>query len=209
MSTASGSPNRGGVTKAETAPELAQVYLAGKISQGGDWRHEIFPDLSVDSDIITPSAKPVADNIRQGFQCCGPFFVNLEHGQRESVHDEHREERLSASERYVFARSIWFVDKADVVFCYIDGDDAYGTILELGYAKAKGKLIFLAVRFDSESNFEPARFVRDAWFARAACDRFVAVPDVLSAWDTFVAWYWRRNNKQRAAAAHKAEGNGP
>jgi hypothetical protein len=86
-----------------------------------------------------------------------------------------------------------WIDSAQVVFCYIDGERAFGTLFELGYAAAREKPIFLAVRADQndsgDNGFDFVRFWEDAWFLRQAVCRAICAPNAHSAWKDFVKWY--------------------
>jgi nucleoside 2-deoxyribosyltransferase len=176
------------------ANEVRQVYLAGKI-QENDWRHAIFRGL-----------RNNRQTVRDGFQYCGPFFISCDHGCYHGPGEHGRgagsdrecevkpETRLSVVEK---CRS--WIDAADVVFCYVDRERAFGTLFELGYAVAKGKPIFLAVNgVDHEkyplsgdfTDFGFADFWADAWFIRMNAEKSICCPDIQSAWSSFVSWHW-------------------
>jgi hypothetical protein len=67
-------------------------------------------------------------------------------------------ERLD--QRAVVSRCLMGIDQSDMVFAYINSEDCYGTLVEIGYAHARGKPITLATASDME--FMPPW---DCWFA--------------------------------------------
>lgn len=56
-------------------------------------------------------------------------------------------------------RCLYQLAKADLVFAYINRPDCYGTLIELGFARALGKFVYLAVDVDAEWDWT------DYWFA--------------------------------------------
>jgi hypothetical protein len=204
--------------------EPIKVYLAGKIRKN-DWRHTIFRDLG--SDGFTRDGMPILrrDNERDGFLCCGPFFIDCDHGCFHGP-GEHgigiesggcgsgSNELVLTRQRAIKLCRGW-IDECDVVFCYLDGSNAFGTIFELGYAGAKEKPIFLAFEAvdDAHNNeFDPFDWVevwRHSWFVRYSAQRVVGAPDALAAWGAFVEWYRRENHiGAEATALGMKSGNG-
>jgi hypothetical protein len=198
-----------------TSRRVHKVYLAGKIAKG-DWRCGIFPHIGAVSIKVTPplggNDRPAVEpafgsevRIRDRLECCGPFFVSCDHGcfHGRSEHGVGVGSRGCASgfefpnRGMVPGMCARWVDDADVVFCYIDGERAFGTIFELGYAVAKGKPIFMAVKMDGclsghGEELDAIAFWEDAWFLRYSVNRVIGTPDASSAWNFFVKWYWSK-----------------
>lgn len=132
-------PNR---SKAES--HLPKVYLAGKIRKHC-WRHKLVYDIRNHSW----SDGPLDQRL---FSCVGPFFVSCDHGCFHNTNSHGRiairgdnlcpgrsfKADFDAPHAEVVALCLDAVRKADLVFCYIDSADCFGTLIELGYAIAHG-----------------------------------------------------------------------
>jgi hypothetical protein len=114
--------------------------------------------------------------IAEGFECdvnanltiTGPFFIACDHG----CYHGRGNHGVGADDSgghfgggclgNFFTRSQIFdicksqIDKAEIVFAYINSHDCYGTIAEIGYAYASGKDIFIL--------FNDLDVVDDMWF---------------------------------------------
>jgi nucleoside 2-deoxyribosyltransferase len=111
------------------------VYLAGKISKKDDkysldhWRRSIADECYLGNKHEFDSAfqcdTPKQNNFKHGFTYCGPHF-SCNHG----TYVEHQ-------------RALKQIDLCDVFFAWVNSSDAYGTFSEIGYAKAKGKKIYI------------------------------------------------------------------
>jgi hypothetical protein len=91
---------------------------------------------------------------------CNCAFEEDSHGvgaNKEEACTEHRSP-TGAGRRMVADLCLQAIDNSDLVFAWIESVDCYGTLIELGYAKALKKTIVLS---------GPRRF-RDLWFADAA-----------------------------------------
>jgi hypothetical protein len=119
---------------------LPKIYLAGKIHNQG-WRHKIVSGLDLqDWD--------KGELIQNDFIYVGPFFVNCNHGcySAESSHLSTTgcspDRDLSRKETAQLCREA--VQKADLVFCYIESKDCYGTISEIELAHTLGIKVVIA-----------------------------------------------------------------
>lgn len=76
-------------------------------------------------------------------------------------------DRETVEKSAVFERSLEGIRKADCVFVWINDSECFGTLVEIGYAKALGKPIYIGYSHDIEPNGE-------LWFAMQAgnCRRF-------------------------------------
>ncbi len=78
--------------------------------------------------------------------------------------------------------------RADLVFAWVDSLDCYGTVTEIGYARALGKPVVCA---------GPRRF-RDMWFVHEACAFFLESDTPVRAFDEAA---WRCEHLRLAALA--------
>jgi hypothetical protein len=118
------------------------VYLAGKIRKHC-WRHQLISGLRNHSW----GDGPLQQN---RFTYIGPFFIGCDHGcfHNKNSHgnvairgdnlcpgrDSNAE--FDAPHLEVANLCLDALLKADLVFCYIDAADCYGTLVEIGYAIA-------------------------------------------------------------------------
>jgi len=141
--------------------KIESVYLAGKMREA-DWRLGLFDkrvkyDSQLNLDPAMGSTCPwpeYSDETVSGLRYTGPFFVDLcsghvyahfegdEHGSNiRRLHDG----GFDDGKRYYVQQ--WCLDaiyRANLVFAWIDSTDCYGTIAEIGYARALGKTIWIA-----------------------------------------------------------------
>lgn len=147
---------------AEGAGVSMKIYLAGKITitkdyDKGNWREEIidFSEycLSRYSDTEFSGAWPIKKGLIFGkHDYVGPY-VNSSPShigdQVDSIHSN-----LSINKIAIANRCRSAIGNADLVFAWIDSEDCHGTLVELGYAYALRKDIFIA--YDS-AQFKPLR----------------------------------------------------
>lgn len=159
---------------------LPRVYLAGKISKH-DWRHGLFscdqwggnrfngggygPILQYNAehdyiDVIAPG------DVTDGFEYAGPYFLGDDHG---CFHNPSGHGLIDPgwadgpgiegnwpsplSRRTVMRSCLRWMESADVVFCWLESLDAYGTLVELGYAAARGIPIYLATDMNVQAEW--------------------------------------------------------
>jgi hypothetical protein len=148
-----------------------KVYFAGKIAMG-DWRHSLFEDLrdawsgECCGEANEEGPEGIKDTVFSGVRVnyAGPFFVSDDHG---CFHGATRHGQLSrdmeengnsikvsldhAIERrsFIFERCMSWMYESDALFCWVDGEGAYGSIVEaVLFASAYKKPV--AVAFASE-----------------------------------------------------------
>ncbi|MCC3291260.1 nucleoside 2-deoxyribosyltransferase domain-containing protein [Arthrobacter sp. zg-Y1110] len=181
------------------------VYLAGKISKNG-WRNELVRseilggnEWAIDalgSSHIRPKWDTIVNGLADGIHLTGPFFIGCDHGcgHGPGSHGVTGGCISSvASQQATVKLCLDAIDRSDVVFAWIDAKDAYGTLVELGYAKAKGKRIIVA--------HPPGPFVRsekgdvsntalrsDMWFLNTIADVEIAEHSAGAAWKRFLDW---------------------
>lgn len=142
-----------------------KVYLCGPIAKNC-WRHKIVPRLSQISDWGDAISSIVLPTIDYGLLCNGPWFVSTNYGP---THDPGRHGAVSTTKLHqvldeqqeIFNVNLERIRCADAVFAYIDRAEAYGSMVEIGFAHALGKPIFIAFPLHS-----PWR--EDMWFPVAA-----------------------------------------
>lgn len=149
---------------------VRSVYLAGKIGPD-DWRHSIVdhpPDDLCDlalhpayhwSDLPESISLPSG----QRLDFTGPFFTSVEHGGI-AFSEPHACPDAVISPRYsVVDECRQAIRRSDLLFAWIDTQDCFGTLIEIGFASALNKVILIA---------SPGPFVH-LWFAYTLAHRVV------------------------------------
>jgi very-short-patch-repair endonuclease len=136
---------------------MPSIYLAGKIGPN-DWRHDLTGwqlrhAWEVD-DAHPDEPWPVMKRSILGvFDYVGPYFVSDDHGcghgsnthgcGNDGVVPCFTYENLPKRDR-VRELCLSAIDTADIVFAWLDDLTAYGTLVEIGYARGRGKIIVIA-----------------------------------------------------------------
>lgn len=173
------------------------VYLAGKITKNG-WRNDIVSRVDIGqsdwameamSNEIGPKWETAVDALGEGIHLTGPFFVGCDHGCGHSPQAHGITGGCivtSAGREETIRLCIQALEESDVVFVWLDAPDAYGTLVELGYAKALGKRVIVAhppqtlIRSGELSGDLEER--NDMWFAYSIADVEIAAPSAKEAW---------------------------
>ena len=206
------------------------IYLAGKITAWSkgceDWRFSIVPSLcdAVEPGWLGKYVTPpdewhyLPGAIFGRFNYVGPFFTDLEdfaagHGAGLTAYphalrpEESRWWKHGADtplvRRIVTQLCLKAIQKADLVFAWIDSPDCYGTLFELGYAKALGKNIavyFKQAPFLGSDTMRPWPYgeeeelpdpLFELWFTYFACQGQTAMGTPVEALkDAIVALGW-------------------
>ena len=169
--------------------EGIRVYAVGKISQNG-WRNQLFSIVDWVDDVDHPEGTPWPAETRikdlPGAVYVGPHFLSDDHGcyHGSNTHgvsaggaacgDAYR--GLNRPE--VARRCLEAVDRSTHVFAWIDDPTAYGSLVELGYARALGKQTHIYM-----SDERPD--LADLWFAGQVAHAHTWVRDVDVAWADF------------------------
>lgn len=130
------------------------IYLAGKVRSWNDWRLDLIDydrieiavndDSSVGSDGILPEA------ILATHHFSGPFpSTAYGHGQLDW------ERGTFARQEAVVRTCLEGIQRSDLLFVWADAESIYGTLVEIGYAVALGKPVYLATPIE----------LPDHWFA--------------------------------------------
>ncbi len=128
--------------KPPTTETAKSVYLAGNFHS--DWRYEFvrgdYRERSMDDASIVKSTN-------FGRTYTGPFWVDLADGHRGGGHIvfDFGEGENAKHRQIVHDRCLSQIEKSDIVFAWINKMDCYGTLAEIGYAKAKGKTIWIGI----------------------------------------------------------------
>lgn len=168
--------------------------MAGKISKNG-WREEILGYRGVsedapefDSDFSKIWAERKIENVNRSMVYTGPFFLGDDHGCFHGP-NEHGcgASGTACGAAYdginrveIHKSCLDAINRSTHIFAWVDDPTAYGTLVEIGYARALGKAI--AVYFDSGKK----RDLWDLWFA-AHCGEFAWMPTPVQAWDHFTS----------------------
>ena len=179
-----------------------KVYYAGKIGKN-DWRHELYDLRSSSSDVYNLLMNHAAQLISADMitvdhlfthydfiEYCGPFFIGCDHGcgHGENSHGQGVDQigclgdpgdGVVQTRQNAFNNCLGWIDESDVIFAYIDDVTAYGTLVELGYAAAKEKDIFIAYNLKNPSDF---------WFSSETAQEIVYVNNIHEAHNLFVEW---------------------
>lgn len=158
------------VAEPDLSPQRPLWYFAGKMSFPC-WRATIM--LDPDSVLLEEDVKleqlPVRQGVvRGGFDYCGPYhYAEFNHGffhPPEFADDTHSAFCPSAEDHQRVSRlSLDAIRRCSHLFAWIDSLDCYGTLAEIGYARALGKQIVIA---------GPRRY-RDLWFVYEMADRVI------------------------------------
>jgi Nucleoside 2-deoxyribosyltransferase len=147
------------------------IYFAGKIKKG-NWRAKILGDRGSWNDaynnmdcLLDPKVDLRED--RGSFWYGGPFFISCDHGcaHGRGLHAASGScggyGNLLETRSKIWAANRRLIERADNVFAYIDETDCFGTLIELGYAAALEKPLWVAFgRNVSIEKFD------DMWMAR-------------------------------------------
>lgn len=134
---------------------MTSIYLAGKIGKN-DWRHDIVGLRGAWADNNTgespTDAWPVlGKGVARTFDYTGPYFISDDHGcaHGDNSHGCGDEGGIcggawpSTPRSDLVRRCLDAIDRSDIVFAWLDDPTAYGTLVEIGYAVARKKLVII------------------------------------------------------------------
>ena len=206
--------------------QVKTFYLAGKIT-GSTWRDEIVPWWSLENHsstysqayfgyeednswAVVPNVCTVLDGVSLHYS--GPWWrdqlchgTSLEsgfpHGYAEPSHDGSGKDKDSDVVRNLQRETAIAASRAiisaQMLFAWIDSQDCFGTLVEIGYAKGLGKVVVVAFSEDIDA--------AELWFARSAADYSVTAKSAGDAWAEF--WSLAAYEKApREESAHGAAG---
>lgn len=117
------------------AAKRQSVYLAGTLAPNG-WRHLLVQGFS-DKPCCTDEFPVLEGALFGQFDYAGPFPDRRIETHENKAEWEHHERTWKLRRAAI--------NKADVVFGWIESNEAYATIAELAYAAGKGKLVRYAL----------------------------------------------------------------
>lgn len=137
------------------------IYLAGKIRKNC-WRHNLVSNLRdavhdfYHHDNVQLVTWPILKNAILGtFNYTGPYFVSCDHGcfHNPNSHgwgesSECGSKLTKSGQDKVVELCKQAIKDSDLIFAWIDCEDAYGTIAEIAYAHALGKKVAIALADD-------------------------------------------------------------
>lgn len=142
------------------------AYLAGKISKN-DWRNKFYYCRHV----LEPEeiANGLTISANDNLTISGPFFISCDHGCYHgdgkhgvgAVNSLHTDEWAGCMGSFFTRDEVLGIckkqiDRAEIVFAYINQRDCYGTLAEVGYAHAKGKDVVIV--------FSDDKLKEEMWF---------------------------------------------
>ena len=129
---------------------MKRVYLAGKCDPDNDWRGLYSEDeCSPIYDFPTQCWLDSAFEHVAGFICTGPFPSGCDHGCAHSggTHGGSTPHVaitcVGGSKADVQNECLKSIQNSDFVFAFIDSGDAYGTLVEIGWAVGKEVPVFI------------------------------------------------------------------
>jgi prophage regulatory protein len=173
---------------------LPLVYMAGRMGEpvgdkrpGGDfscWRifdvskSNALGDLETESSeagaLIAPPQEMVFHGTRTRFMYSGPWKARGSdhvyiHGVTSCSPDR--------AQNAAYRGALQGISRADVIVAYLEDLEAYGTLVEIGYARAAGKRVIVIT---SPALHKPPLndgWGSGLWFAIRAADRHIKLPD--------------------------------
>lgn len=165
----------------QNPPAPLRIYLAGRISKC-DWRHELVLHLRNNIDGGVEGWKEVKElPMIDGNIYVGPFFIGCDHGCYHGANSHGASGGVCYSpdvkRREIFNKSLRGIRACDLFFVWAGKDfsEAYGTLVEIGFARGLGKKIVFA--------FDPVvREQKDQWFAGGCATKLFSCTDPVLAY---------------------------
>lgn len=171
------------------------IYLAGKIAKN-DWRHQVVSGLrSAASDQafslftggtdVPPWSSHSMTVLQRTWSYTGPVPSSCDHGCGHSVegvghgfaggcievgHDGDEQQR-----QFVIHQCLDAIRRCDIFFAWLDDPTAYGTLVEIGYARGYNKEIVVALPRAGWTCDRAEKYAHrdDLWFAYHAASRLI------------------------------------
>lgn len=140
-------------------------------------------------------------NIKIKYQ--GPYFIGCDHGcfhgpqthgcgvSNITIHEnkyvnigcngELNKKQIPDVCNSVISSCLESIKKSNFIFCWINEKDIYGTLVELGYAKALNKNIFITI----DKSLKDSLFDKEIWFAKKLGFTFEYCSNHIKAWKKF------------------------
>jgi len=159
-----------------------KIFIGGKIREGyfrkglveGNVRYHYddngteLKDFDAIKKLLEINGTIVLKNaIFDKYDYTGAFFIGSGDNKKAKnlgkKENKDQNKKIAGSKRLVANIALQNVSNCDMFFAWLDTEDAFGTIVEIGYAKALGKPIYLA-------GYEK---FREMWFVYKMADEFV------------------------------------
>jgi prophage regulatory protein len=82
----------------------------------------------------------------------------------------------SSAESAAYKGALLAITRSDVFVAYLDDFEAYGTLVEIGYARALNKKIIVVTPYGA-ADYGRSTIENQLWFAIKAADRHIVLPD--------------------------------
>lgn len=183
-----------------------RIYLAGKIAEQ-DWRHGLVNDLTF---VGRAAWTPTLDALGPGIHYTGPYFLADGHGctYGPCAHGRGNDCSLSGgdSAEQTVELCLRAIDESTALFAWLDDLTAYGTLVEIGYARAKAIPVIAATpctdaAYVARSSRPATRGDRsDLWFALNTATAHVKAPTPRAAFAKAVKLlnHWRDQDEGSA-----------
>jgi hypothetical protein len=151
-----------------------KVYLAGKVTKNG-WRTNLVSGAEIDAvNLPDDDEWPVLKGVIFGeHDYVGPFLYGCDHGCYHGRHGMSPRSDLDGdaggvgcggeggfSREEIVRRCLDAVRRSDLVFCWLEAPEDYGSMIEVGFALALGKKVIVGAQdFD---------LIESHWFATDA-----------------------------------------
>lgn len=167
------------------------IYMAGKISLGiptNDWRRTIY-DYYPYENLPLPGFHTYVGPYPISVGGHGIRMIPCTHGlggyETENDGDADYSAEDDIDKNYVVDRCFAGIDQCDILFAWIDTMDCYGTLAEIGYAKAMNKQILIG--FSEKLTIPKSNFYdaykphnisesHDLWFIETMANRAIVSP---------------------------------
>lgn len=127
-------------------PKYPRVYMAGPIclpaADEDPWRGFQLPATEYEGDILDEVFLDKQFVHENKFIYTGPFPAT--NGKSHGIYSSHLCDPACYEKPEIIAACLSAIDRADLVLAYMDNKTRYGTIFELGYARAKRTPVLLA-----------------------------------------------------------------
>lgn len=177
------------------------IYAAGRMDERFRKRFGITNNVinSSDVNLFTPSGAHIIDCEHAGYayRYAGPYAGSCDHGCSHSPALTWSMPNVRGSSTHAmsmggcfcpgqdwtpedtFLRSLDGIAKAEYVFAWIQDTQCYGTLVEIGHARALGKPIYVAHHPDISPH-------GDLWFSMAAATAIRCFADARTAYSEFI-----------------------
>jgi len=172
----------------DISPTELKVFCAGKVgtcNHREDWRYQLLDDRQdffFDTRLqYTRNPSDFTLDMIDGCKYVGPFSFDDLGGHGFGNPKPYGDHGVGIPQ-FVVQDCQQRITSCDVVFAWITSNDCYGTLVELGYASAFGKKIWIGVpSTPSEDGEDGDGYDSELWYAFACADRLCTASSALEA----------------------------